>query len=135
MGVAIGGAIAVSSPAGAAPSPFDGDWNVTLNCPPSPDGRAMAFSYEFRAQVKDGALLGERGDAGQPGWLKLSGPIRQDGSASLTAQGVTNLSAYALYNVAKGTPFKRAVSARFEGAKGAGEWITLRTCTFAFEKR
>ena len=50
---------------------------MTLSCPQSADGRAFAYSYQFGAQVKDGVLHGERGTAGDPGWLSLDGPLGQ----------------------------------------------------------
>jgi hypothetical protein len=117
------------------PSPFDGDWDVTLACPASADGRAMAYSFEFPAQAKNGEMVGERGTPGEPGWLRLTGPIRPDGSAALTAEGMTNIPGYALYAVKRGTHYIHAVTARFDGRHGSGEWITVRTCKFDFTKR
>ena len=135
----IGGAclavLGASAPALAAPSPFDGPWSVTLSCPSSADGKALAFSYEFPAEVRDGTLHGERGKPDEPGWFRLDGPIGADGVADLIAEGRTNIPSYALYNVQKGTPYKRSVQARFERDKGEGRWITVRTCTFSFVKR
>jgi hypothetical protein len=125
---------AVARAATAAPSPFDGRWNVVLSCPATTDGRAMAYSYQFPAEVKDGVLHGERGTAGEPGWLQLDGPIAADGSADLVAEGRTNIPGYALYNVQKGTPYKHAVKAQFQAAHGTGSWTTVRTCTFAFDR-
>jgi hypothetical protein len=117
-----------------ASPPFDGAWRVTLSCPASADGQALAYSYEFSAQVRDGVLHGERGAAGEPGWLQLDGPIAADGAASLVAEGLTNIPNYALYNVRRGTHFKRAVAAHFDRGRGTGSWTTIRTCTFTFEK-
>jgi hypothetical protein len=114
---------------------FDGDWDVTLSCPKSEDGNAQAYSFEFPAQVENGDLHGERGNAGEPGWLQLDGPIKDDGSAALVAEGLTNIPAYAVNNVKKGTHFKHSVSAQFKGSHGTGSWITIRTCNFTFDKK
>jgi hypothetical protein len=133
--LAVAAAAAFAQAAQADPSPFDGDWDVQLSCPPTQDGRAMAFSFEFAAKVKDGVLHGERGDAGQPGWMQLDGPINPDGTAALIAEGLTNLPSYALYGVQKGTHYKHPVQAKFERAHGTGSWTTIRTCTFAFDRR
>ena len=119
----------------AEASAFDGAWDVTLSCPGSADGRALAYSYAFPAQVKNGVLHGERGEARQPGWMQLDGPIGPNGAASLIAEGLTNLPNYALYNVSKGTPYKHPVQAQFGKDNGSGSWITVRTCNFAFVKR
>jgi hypothetical protein len=113
---------------------FEGAWMATLTCPASPDG-ALGFSYQFSGSVKDGVFHGERGTAHEPGWLQLDGKIEVDGSASMIAEGVTNIRGYAVANAAKGTPYKHAVTAKFEAGTGHGSWITIRTCTFDFQKR
>jgi hypothetical protein len=132
--VSVLGLMAAAPPVAAAPSPFDGRWSVMLSCPATTDGKAMAYAYQFAAQVKDGVLHGERGTAGAPGWLQFDGPIAADGSAELVAQGLTNIPSYALYNVSKGTPYKHAVKAQFQAGHGTGSWTTVRTCTFAFDR-
>ena len=114
-------------------SRYDGDWGATLSCPKSADG-AMAFSFEFAAQVKGGVLHGERGTAGEPGWMSLDGAIHADGSAALVAEGLTNLSQYAITHARKGTPYRHDVSAQFSETHGTGSWEALRTCTFTFDK-
>ena len=128
--MAASSAVAMATPA----SPFDGSWTVTLTCPASTDGRALGYSYEFPVRVKDNILEGEHGTQGEPGWLKLSGPIQPDGSAALLAEGLTNLPNYALYSLKRGTPYKHAVTAKFDPHHGSGSWITIRTCTFDFAR-
>jgi hypothetical protein len=113
---------------------FNGAWDATLSCPKSPDG-AKAYSFEFDVEIKDGVLHGERGTAGQPGWMALDGPIKDDGSAALVAEGITNFSEYAINHAQKGTHYKHAVSAQFEDKHGTGNWITVRTCDFTFDKK
>ena len=120
--------------AGSAPSRFDGAWSVTLSCPASDDGRALAFSFPFDAVVNDSILHGERGARGQPGWMQLDGPIAADGSASLVAEGLTGIPRYALNNVQQGTRYRYAVRAQLEATTGSGSWTTIRTCTFAFAR-
>lgn len=119
----------------AAPSAFDGTWDVALTCPPTAEGRADGWNYQFTATVTDGLLHGERGVRGEPGSLRLDGPIAASGEADLVAEGLTNNPRYALYGVQKGTPYKHPVRARFGATKATGSWTTIRTCTLAFEKR
>jgi hypothetical protein len=118
----------------ADPPRFDGAWDATLSCPKSPDG-AKAYSFEFDVQIKDSVLHGERGTEGEPGWMRLDGPVKADGSAALIAEGITNLPGYAINHAPKGTPYKHAVSAQFEATHGTGSWITVRTCDFTFKKK
>ena len=113
---------------------FDGAWDATLTCPRSPDG-AKAYSFEFDVRIKNGVLHGERGTEGKPGWMSLDGPIKDDGSAALIAEGLTNLSEYAVNHAQKGTPYKHAVSAKFDEKHGSGSWVTVRTCDFTFDRK
>jgi hypothetical protein len=114
-------------------SGFDGAWAVTLNCPASPDG-AMPFTFRFAAQVSGGRLHGENGLAGTPGWMSLDGPIQPDGTAVLDASGVTGRSAYNIHSTGAGVAYHHSVSAHFDADRGAGQWVTTRTCDFAFTR-
>ena len=55
----------------AAPPTFDGDWNVSLTCPATAEGRADGWNYWFTAVVKNGILHGEHGAPGEPGWATV----------------------------------------------------------------
>jgi hypothetical protein len=113
---------------------FDGAWDVAVDCPASQDG-AAPFSFDFTAVVRGGVLHGERGVAGQPGWMSLDGPISPDGAASLQARGLTGATQYSIGGAARGVPYRHPVAAHFDGARGAGQWVTIRTCPFTFTKR
>lgn len=112
---------------------FDGTWDVTLVCPASEDG-AKPFTFNFTAQVKDSMLHGENGNAGQPGWMVLDGPIQPDGSATLNAHGLTGGAQYNISSTNQGVPYHHVVTAHFDGARGTGSWVTTRTCDFTFGK-
>ena len=69
-------ALACPHPLLAAPSPFDGTWSVTLDCPSNTEkSGALGYSYSFSAQVENGVLAGQHGAENAPGSLKISGPI------------------------------------------------------------
>jgi hypothetical protein len=122
------GATAVEA---ADPGRFDGSWAVTLACPGSPDG-AVPFTFRFVANVKDGVLHGENGQAGQPGWMSLDGPIQPDGAAVLDANGIAGHAAYNINATQAGTPYHHSVTAHFDAARGTGQWVTVRACDFTF---
>jgi hypothetical protein len=113
---------------------YDGAWNVTVVCEPQPGG-ASGYKFDFVAQVKDNFLHGERRLEGSPGWLKLQGPIRPDGSATLDAQGLTDDPKYAGKNVAQGTPYAYHVAAHFDSDHGSGRRLEMRACDLHFAKR
>jgi predicted RecA/RadA family phage recombinase len=104
---------------------FDGNWNVTLVCP----------TDKFPAQVKNGVLHGENGTTGNPGWVALDGSIQADGSATLNAEGITNVPRFSAYQVQTGTPYTYSINAHFDGSRGNGRRIEIRACTLTFVKR
>lgn len=114
---------------GEAASTFDGSWTIDLECPQSPDG-ALAFTYQFPGTVQSSIFHGEHGVSGEPGWLQLDGQIQSDGSAAMTAKGLTGASAYSLNHARKGIPYQYPVIAKFDRNFGSGSWTTTRICTF-----
>ncbi len=114
-----------------AASPFDGDWAVTIVCEKAADG-AAGYSLQFRGHVAGGALVAENGISGDPGYVKLAGQIQPDGSALLSADGLTNAPIYTLGRVAPLTRYHYTVRARFTGNQGVGTRIQARHCDLQF---
>jgi hypothetical protein len=112
---------------------FDGHWDVTLACPASSDG-ALAFAYQFTAEVSAGHLHGENGQAGMPGWLALDGPIQADGTATFDASGITGRAGYNVHSTQAGVAYRHSVTAHFDDRHGDGRWVTTRTCDFTFDR-
>lgn len=117
-----------------AAGPFDGTWNVTLNCETAPD-KAFSYTWQFPATVVQGVLHGEHGVKDRGGWLTLDGKIEPDGSSTLTANGLTNSPAYAVGHPDPRTPYTYEVSAHFDAASGSGQRTTTRHCDFVFVKQ
>ena len=126
-----------AKPAAPADRSFDGTWAVTLIVPDHTDasGTALGFTFRFTAQVKDGVLHGEYSKKDKPPWLSLDGRINPDGSADITANGITGKPAYSLQNVTAGTPYTYQVKARFEGSKGTGSRVKGRVGNYTFVKQ
>jgi hypothetical protein len=115
------------------PARFDGTWNVAVQCPPHKDG--AGYSMRFLVQIKDGALAGQHGIAGQPGSLALSGKIEPDGNAHIIARGITGDPKHTLTRLATGSAYSyRVVDARFEDSRGSGKRVEPRPCSLTFEK-
>jgi hypothetical protein len=126
--------LAVSPPAAAQASSFDGKWNVTQECQGAPGG-ARGFTWRYDAIVKDGNLIGQYGTKGQPSSLTLTGKIQPDGVATLAATGLSGHSDYTAGFEQTGSRFSYPVSARFEAKRGTGLRSQGRTCTFTFVKQ
>ena len=122
--------------AAQAPSTFDGQWDVTLACPPhNEDDDAKGYTHRFPATVKDGYLRGVHGTEGQPSYHLLTGRITADGKAALTLDGIVNNPAYAINNAQRGKPYSYRVRAQFEASSGTGQRIGKRKCDFEFRRR
>ncbi|MBV9782407.1 MAG: hypothetical protein JO264_01170 [Acidisphaera sp.] len=118
------------APAGSA---FDGTWSVYLICSATADG-AFGYSYNFVAQVKNGLLHGEHGIKGQPDSLTIDGPIQPDGSALISASGLTGNPSSSVGRVPRQTPYSYHVKAHFDATVGTGTRLETRPCTMHFVK-
>jgi len=123
----------------SAAGPFDGVWNTTMTC--EAKGSALGYTWSFTSTIANNNLHGERGDAGQPGYLSLDGKINRDGSAKLTASGVVASTQYAHGPLVKtGEPYSYEVKSHFtatdgEGDRSTGLGIYGRPCHYAFSKQ
>lgn len=133
------GAVVAQTPvraADAVASSLDGQWDVTLTCPPHhEDDDAKGYVHHFPAQVNGGALRGTHGTEGQPSWHLLTGNIASDGTAVLTLQGIVNNPAYAINNAQRGKPYTYRVQANFESSSGTGQRVGKRKCDFVFKRQ
>jgi len=129
-----------TAPAGGQSSPgFDGKWLTKLTCPPK--GNTEGYTWLIPSVIRDNNFRGERGTAGEPGYLLIEGKIAADGSAKLTANGIVASRNYARGVLAhKGEEYGYNIKAKFEGTAGTGTrdtglGIVGRPCTFDFAKQ
>jgi hypothetical protein len=91
--------------------------------------------------IQNGNFKGEHGTAGQPGYLLIEGPIAEDGSAKLSANGIVYSRTYARGVFAhEGENYSYNIKAKFKetegsGARDEGLGIVGRPCTFDFVKQ
>ena len=124
--------LSAQPPRPADPARFDGMWDVTIQCPPHE--AASGYMMRFQAEVKDGQLTGQHGNAGAPGSVVLKGKINPDGSAVIDARGVTNNPKFTTTRLEKGTPYSYRVDAKFDDKRGSGERMQNRPCSLSFAR-
>lgn len=118
---------------------FDGKWITTLTCPTK--GNTEGCTWKIPAEVKDGNFRAEHGAAYQPGYLPIEGPIAQNGSAKLSANGIVASRKYARGLFAHGgADYSYNIKAQFKETEGAGTraeglGVYGRPCTFEFVKQ
>lgn len=118
---------------------FDGNWATKLTCPPR--GNTEGYTWRFASVIQNSKLRGERGTAGEPGYLLLEGRIAEDGSAKLSATGVVASRKYARGVFAhKGEDYSYDIKAQFKETEGTGTrneglGIVGRACTVEFVKQ
>ena len=139
MGRGMTGALVLIAALGSGPvlaadaGSFDGNWNVLVLCPTTPEG-LVGHTSQFSATVTAGALHGQQGTAGQPGAMSLDGTIAPDGTAKFAAKGRTGQIAYT--NVPSGSPYGYEVTAKFQGARGKGDRVGAgRACGYTFTRQ
>jgi len=118
---------------------FDGQWLTKLSCPAK--GSTEGYTWQFPSVIQKSNFRGERGTAGEPGYLLLEGKIKENGSAKLSASGIVASRKYARGVFArKGEEYSYNVKAEFKDTEGTGTrdeglGIVGRPCTFDFAKQ
>ncbi len=65
---------------------FDGNWMTKMVCPPK--GNTEGYTWVIPSTIQNSNFHGERGTAGQGGYLLIEGKIKGDGSSKLKANGI-----------------------------------------------
>ena len=118
---------------------FDGNWSTKLTCPAK--GNTEGYTWQFASVIQNSNFRGERGTAGEPGYLLVEGKIAADGSAKLTANGIVVSRKYARgVFTHKGEEYSYDIKAQFKekegtGTRNEGLGIVGRPCTFDFVKQ
>jgi hypothetical protein len=110
---------------------FDGIWAVTVICETAPDG-AKGYTWMFRADVHDGALLGHYNPAGAVPSGTLSGQINSDGSGVFVMRGLTGDRISTVGRLNPGSPFSYTANVHFNRTHGTGKRNELRACGLDF---
>ena len=118
---------------------FDGKWLTKLTCPAK--GNTEGYTWQFPSVIQNSNFRGERGTAGEPGYLLVEGKIAENGSAKLSATGIVSSRKYARGVFArKGEDYSYNIKAQFKETEGTGTrdeglGVVGRPCTFEFEKK
>jgi hypothetical protein len=118
---------------------FDGQWLTTLTCPAK--GNTEGYTWKIPSQVTAGQFRAERGTVDEPGYLLITGPIANNGTAKLSATGIVASRKYARGLLAHGgADYSYDIKATFSGTTGSGvrdEGLGIygRPCTFDFVKQ
>ena len=118
---------------------FDGTWLTTLTCPDK--GKTEGYKILVPSEIKDSNFRGERGTAGEPGYLLIEGKLANDGGAKLSATGKVSSRKYGTgIFTSEGTDYSYKIKAQFQDAQGtgirdAGLGIVGRACTYDFAKQ
>jgi hypothetical protein len=131
---AIGLALAQQAGPGlaAGAGPFDGAWNVEVDCPDVGDVRG--YNWRFSAQVSSGVLTGHYQSPTNEAKGDFSGRIRPDGQALITVVARTGPEEVAIGHVRPGTPFRYTANVHFDAHSGSGKRNERRACTLTFTK-
>lgn len=123
-------------PAAAQVERFDGEWKVTLTCPPheTADDDARGYTHRFAARIDRGELRGTYGTEGEIGYHHLYGTVRADGSANLRLDGIVNDPRHAIRKAQRGKPYTYRVGAKFDERSGFGQRQSGRACEFTFAR-
>lgn len=120
----------IQQPAGVAA--FDGTWSAAMNCPT--EGTSKGYTWRFTIAITNGSIKGVYGVPPRAPWAAFDGQVQANGSATLSAHGVSGASEYNIGNAPAGSRVEFPLDARFEGARGTGTRTQGRHCTLTFAK-
>lgn len=135
----IAGALILLPGISIAADRYDGNWQTKLTCPPK--GETEGYTWQFLSVIQNSMFHGERGTAGEPGYLTIDGKIKDDGNAKLSANGIVASRKYARGVFAhQGEEYSYDVKAQFKETEGTGTrneglGIVGRPCVFTFVKQ
>jgi hypothetical protein len=116
----------------AGAGPFDGTWNVEVDC--ADVGDVRGYNWRFPAQVSSGVLTGHYQSPTTAAMGEFRGRIRPDGSGLITVVARTGPEEYAVGHLRPGTPFRYTANVHFDAHSGFGKRNELRPCTLTFTK-
>jgi TolB-like protein len=113
---------------------FDGDWNTNIACAPLRGGQS--YHIHLKARVKEGVFHGQHGTDGIGPFLTLDGKINPDGSAYISAKGLTGDPKYTIGGkFPKNSRYTYHIDANFSDFRGTGDRIEARVCNVIFVKQ
>ena len=95
---------------------------------------ARGFTWRYGATVKNGHFVGQYRNTGQSPSMTLEGQIKPDGTASLSARGISGSADYNQKFATTASPISFQVVAKFTGTTGTGERVGSRGCKFTFAR-
>jgi hypothetical protein len=116
----------------AGAGPFDGAWNVEVDCPGV--GDVMGYNWRFPAQVSSSLLSGHYQSSTNSAMGDFKGRIRADGEALITVAGRTGPEEMAIGHERPGTPFRYTANVHFDAHSGQGMRNERRACRLTFTK-
>ena len=116
----------------AAGGPFDGMWDVQIDCPSV--GDVEGYTWRFPAEVSSGFMSGLFRSTTNSAVGHITGQIRPDGGALLMMFGRTGPQQCAVGHERPGTPFRYTVDAHFDASDGSGKRNEQRPCALTFNK-
>jgi len=84
--------------------------------------------------VKNNYFVGQYRNTGQSPSMTLDGQIQPDGTASLSARGISGSAEHNIKFAQSATPIAFQVVAKFTGTTGTGDRMGGRGCKFTFTK-
>lgn len=112
---------------------LDGEWAVLQVCEPTQEG-ARGFTWRYGATLKNGHFIGQYRNPGESPSMTLEGQVKPDGTASLTARGISGSADFNQKFATTASPIAFQVTAKFSGQMGTGDRVGSRVCKFTFTK-
>jgi hypothetical protein len=116
--------------------PFDGRWNVVLDCPDTGSGTNLVrgYSYSFAVNIVAGRMDGRFDEPTPPAFIRFAGTVTAEGALAINANGLTGSPASTIGKLRPGSPYAYTLKGKLDATQGKADRVESRPCTATFAR-
>lgn len=117
-----------------APQPFDGRWNVVLDCADTGAGTSLVrgYSYSFAVNIVRGSMDGRFDEPTPSAFVRFVGTVTPEGALAINANGLTGSPVSTMGTLRPGSPYAYTLKGKLDATQGKADRVESRPCTATF---
>ena len=114
--------------------PFDGRWNVVLDCPDTGEKTSLVrgYTYAFAVSVVGGRMDGRFDEPTPPAFIRFVGTVTPEGALAINANGLTGSPVSTMGTLRPGSPYAYTLKGKLDATQGKADRVESRPCTATF---
>ena len=114
--------------------PFDGRWNVVLDCADTGSGTSLVrgYTYSFAVNIVAGRMDGRFNEPTPPAFIRFVGTVTPEGALAINANGLTGSPVSTMGTLRPGSPYAYTLKGKLDATQGKADRVESRPCTATF---